>query len=252
MKQLVRRALRRCGYRIVRDPPLERLIPELQPHQRDWLTEASRFSMTGPIRMWALVQALEDTTRRGLRGDFVECGVWRGGNLLLAAQVRAHLGARWKIWGYDTFAGMSAPTEHDHKNRDDRPALETFRQLDRGDHNDWCYASLEEVRANVRRAGGAAQIELIRGKVEDTLTSEANLPEHIAVLRLDTDWYESTKAELEILYPRLVDGGVLIIDDYGEWAGAKRAVDEYFAGQEIWLQYVDPSCRMVVKRSGAR
>ena len=72
-------------------------------------------------------------------------------------------------------------------------------------------------------------------------------PERIALLRLDTDFYESTKAEMEILYPRLSRGGVLIVDDYGEWAGARKAVDEYFAGQPVWLHYVTHTVRLMIK-----
>jgi hypothetical protein len=84
--------------------------------------------------------------------------------------------------------------------------------------------------------------------VEDTLNNEA-LPERISVLRLDTDWYESSLVELQILYPRLSVGGVLIIDDYGKWLGQKRAVDEYFEGRPPYLFPVDKGCRMAIKIS---
>jgi hypothetical protein len=73
------------------------------------------------------------------------------------------------------------------------------------------------------------------------------LPEKISILRLDTDWYESTKIELEILYPLLEPGGVLIVDDYGHFEGAKKAVDEYFCDSKPWMQYVDYSCRLIIK-----
>jgi O-methyltransferase len=66
-------------------------------------------------------------------------------------------------------------------------------------------------------------------------------------LRLDTDFYSSTKIELEILYPRLVKGGVLIIDDYGSWEGSKRAVDEYFKNEKVWLHYIDNDSRLLIK-----
>jgi len=64
--------------------------------------------------------------------------------------------------------------------------------------------------------------------VMKTLKKEENLPEKIALLRLDTDWYESTKLEMNILYPKLIKNGVLLIDDYADWQGCKRAIDEYF------------------------
>jgi hypothetical protein len=74
---------------------------------------------------------------------------------------------------------------------------------------------------------------LIAGKVEETLPEHA--PESIALLRLDTDWYESTRHELEHLFPRVVAGGVLLLDDYGHWKGSRKAVDEYFAAQGITM-----------------
>jgi hypothetical protein len=85
------------------------------------------------------------------------------------------------------------------------------------------------------------------GRVEETLPQAA--PDEIAILRLDTDWYESTRHELEHLYPRLSVGGILIIDDYGHWQGARKAVDEYFAGRSpaVFLNRVDYTCRLVVK-----
>jgi hypothetical protein len=90
-------------------------------------------------------------------------------------------------------------------------------------------------------------IFLIKGNVEQTLLEEKNLPEKISILRLDTDWYASTKIELEMLYKRLVKGGILIIDDCGHWQGARKAVDEYFKNKNIWLHYVDYTCRYIIK-----
>lgn len=91
-------------------------------------------------------------------------------------------------------------------------------------------------------------LEFVIGPVEETLITK--VPERIALLRLDTDWYESTRAELEYLYPRLVVGGVLIVDDYGHWKGARKAVDEYFAalGNDApLLNRLDYTGRMAVR-----
>ena len=88
---------------------------------------------------------------------------------------------------------------------------------------------------------------MVKGKVENTLTKNENLPKKISILRLDTDWYESTKFGLEVLYPKLSNGGILIIDDYGFWRGAQKAVDEYFKDQHVWMHYVDYSCRLIIK-----
>ena len=100
-------------------------------------------------------------------------------------------------------------------------------------------------------AGGDClpRVEFVQGRVENTLPAAA--PPEIALLRLDTDWYESTRHELEHLYPRLVDGGVLIVDDYGYWQGARQAVDEYFGetGEAILLNRIDDTGRIAVKRA---
>ena len=90
-------------------------------------------------------------------------------------------------------------------------------------------------------------IILIQGMVENTLLNKDNIPDQISLLRLDTDFYESTKIELEILFPKLVPGGILILDDYGYWSGARKAIDEYFKNTKYWLHYVDPSCRYLIK-----
>ena len=90
-------------------------------------------------------------------------------------------------------------------------------------------------------------ISFIKGAVENTLKIAPNLPNKIAILRLDTDFYSSTKIELDILYPRLIEGGVLIIDDYGSWKGSKKAVDEFFSNKDIWKHYIDKDCRMIFK-----
>ena len=105
-----------------------------------------------------------------------------------------------------------------------------FNKHQEKNFNSWCYASLDEVKENFKKAGLPIEnINFIKGKVEDTLKVQSNLPEKISVLRLDTDWYDSTAIELEVLYPKLEIGGVLLIDDYGYWDGAREAVDNYFS-----------------------
>jgi hypothetical protein len=161
--------------------------------------------------------------------------------------MREQLGFDRRIWAYDTFAGMTAPTAADFKPGEDLDVEKKFASLNRSDHNEWCLASEEEVLHNFKTRVGAGELRTVKGPVETTLASPDNLPERIAILRLDTDFYESTKAEMEVLYPRLSKGGVLIVDDYGEWAGARRAVDEFFAGQPVWLHYVTHTVRLMIK-----
>ena len=151
------------------------------------------------------------------------------------------------VFLYDTFTGMVKPTDHDVSLKEEK-ASEYFDQCKIGeDRSNWCFASLDDVRNNMALVDYPAErIHYIKGKVEDTLLETR--PEKISLLRLDTDWYESTRFELEHLYPRLVKGGVLIIDDYGHWKGAKKAVDEYFGKQgSVFLNRIDYTGRLLVK-----
>jgi hypothetical protein len=152
---------------------------------------------------------------------------------------------------YDTFEGMPAPGAEDVNLRGE-PASRQFELERRGsDASSWCYAPLEEVTANLATTGyPPGRIAFVKGKVEVTIPARA--PDRIAVLRLDTDWYESTRHELTHLFPRLAMGGVLIIDDYGHWRGSRRATDEYFAEQQISLLLtpVDYTGRVAIKCYG--
>jgi hypothetical protein len=157
------------------------------------------------------------------------------------------------IYLFDTFEGMTAPTEHDVSDRDP-PALETWQEAQGGGERPWSELfdaqrfNEDQVRATVLSTGYPEdRVHFVRGPVEQTLPDHA--PAAIALLRLDTDWYESTKHELDHLYPRLADGGVLIVDDYGHWQGARRAVDEYFAATAapLLLSRIDYTGRIAVK-----
>lgn len=222
-------------------------IPEATEAENAHLNIAARYSLTSRPRLWALLQAMQHVNRSHIEGDIVECGVWKGGNLILCGLVAKELELERKIWGFDTFAGMSMPTDVDVAVRGGRSIFGEWQKRQRVDGvNEWSYASYEDVEKNFRREVGTDNLVLVKGKVEDTLTEQKNLPDRIAVLRLDTDWYESTKIELEVLYPRLQSGGVLIIDDYGHWAGAKKAVDEYFRSS-VWLHRIDYTGRLHIK-----
>lgn len=166
-------------------------------------------------------------------GAIVECGVFKGGCSMIMAEAAYAAGREdIDVWLYDTFAGMSEPTEHDFKGgttaKDARiKALEKYQELKRDDYVDWCLGTLADVRHVIGRSPlPEDKFHLVPGKVEETIPS--TMPEQICLLRLDTDFYESTLHELEHLYPRLSPSGVLIVDDYGAWAGARKAVDEFF------------------------
>jgi hypothetical protein len=211
--------------------------------------------MASRERLYAVFQATQYIVRNAVPGDIVECGVWRGGASMVAALSLLSEGdTTRRVWLYDTFAGMTAPTAKDtHRwaatyRWAGQDARKIWQQSKRGDSNEWCYAALDEVQQNLFATGyPQSQLEFVKGDVAKTLSSGG--PAKIAVLRLDTDWYESTKTALQVLYPRLSENGVLIIDDYGVWAGARQAVDEYFAEQKInmLLQRTDYTGRMGLK-----
>jgi O-methyltransferase len=227
---------------------VEKIIPEISAGEAALMRRYAPYTMTSIERQWALIKAIEYLNANKIAGDFVECGVWRGGNLMIAKDLSRPSAMERKFYLFDTFAGMSAPTAADttHAGED---ADATFRERMREDHVDWVYASLDDVRESFRRERLLDdQVVFVKGKVEDTLADKRNVPEKIALLRLDTDFYESTRAELEILYPRLISGGVLIVDDYGHWRGARKAVDEYFKGAPMLWSRIDYTARMTVKK----
>jgi O-methyltransferase len=181
-------------------------------------------------------------------GAIVECGVWRGGNMMAAALTLQHLGVTRPIYLFDTFEGMTAPEGMDVDYSGVSARVEFDRLRRRPEKTQWCEASLDEVCANMSATGyRSALIHFVKGPVELTLSDAA--PADIALLRLDTDWYASTLHELQCLYPRVSRRGVVVIDDYGHWEGARRAVDEYLVtnGIHCLLHRIDYTAREFVK-----
>jgi len=207
------------------------------------------FTMTSRERMYALYQAVNYAVEAGIPGDMVECGVWKGGSAMVMAMALARRGSLdRKIYLYDTFAGMVKPTEKDRKLGSGASALDGWEGRVKAGYVDWCYASREEVSMNMASTGYPPEnIVFVQGKVEETIP--ASVPAAISVLRLDTDWYESTLHELKWLYPLLSLHGVLVLDDYGHWAGMKEAFDTYYAQNRaaLLLTRVDGSARIGVK-----
>lgn len=206
------------------------------------------FTMTRPERVYSLIEAVKYVVSSGIEGDFVECGVWRGGSVMAMALTLRELGAVRNLHLFDTFAGMPEPTDED-VTLSGEPATPKYERRRLGKNSsDWCRASIEEVRENVMSTGYASEhVHFHKGTVEETLPAAA--PDRISLLRLDTDFYQSTRHELEHLYPRLVKGGVLLLDDYGHWRGARRAVDEYIRENEltVLLNRVDFAARLAIK-----
>jgi O-methyltransferase len=188
--------------------------------------QTKSFTMTSIERMYALYKAVEYISRAEIPGEIVECGVWRGGSMMLAALTLLKLGdVRRRLILFDTFAGHPRPDPV----RDAQANFDEWLRRRRTDESsDWAAVSLDEVRKNLQSTGYPAEkIIFIQGVVEKTIVP--NRPDMIALLRLDTDWYESTAHELKYLYPLLADqGGIILIDDYGSMPGAQQAVEEYF------------------------
>jgi hypothetical protein len=250
VKNLIRAVLHRIGYDIVRYPVLSasdaQLIVDLSAEEQEILAAVSPFTMTSLERRAALINAINYVMDARIPGDIAECGVWRGGSMMIVALVLLARGDTSRsLYLYDTYEGLTAPTDQDRCY--DGTRAETMLQKNTNGTGIWCKATLEDVRHNLLSTGYPEEkLHFIKGKVEDTLP--ATMPQQLALLRLDTDWYESTRHELKHLFPRLDPKGILILDDYGNWQGARKAVDEYFSERQrlVYLHRIDFSGRMLV------
>ena len=206
--------------------------------------------MTSVERLFSLINATRYIVNNSIEGDFVECGVWKGGSAMAMAYTLKSLSDLSRdVHLFDTFSGMSSPNSKDinYSGMDAKSILEKSDIKDQS--SVWCYASLEEVKSNMVQTGyNIDRINFVEGKVEDTIPRFA--PDKIALLRLDTDWYDSTYHELNHLFPRLVKGGVIIIDDYGYWKGCKEATDQYIQENniKIMLNRIDMTGRTAIKQ----
>ena len=276
--------VRRFGYEVIKRPDLERLMatPEAEPaaanptELEDYqLQEAKHhlnvgtkdfdadffplyerctpFTMTSPERLYGLYKATRFVVEAGIPGDIVECGVWKGGSMMMIALTLLSLDVRdRRLVLFDTYEGLPKPDPEKDINIWGGSAHDGWAQHRISDESStWARSPLEEVKANMASTGYSEdQLTYVVGMVEQTIPEQA--PDQIALLRLDTDWYASTKHEMVELYPRLSPGGVLIIDDYGHFAGARQAVDEYLSesGTTLLLNRLDYSGRLAQKPGG--
>ena len=242
LRRRTREWINRRGYEVHR---IGSLVEEpYGPVVAETYTRVAAFTRLPPSAVAAVIEAVEYVVERDIEGDIVECGVWRGGSMMTAALTLQRLGAQRQLHLFDTYEGMTKPGEWDVRSSG-TSELELWERSD-GAVGKETAVSVDEVRAAMASTGyDMSLVTLVKGPVEETLPEAA--PDAIAVLRLDTDYYSSTRHELEHLYPRLTPGGVLIIDDYGTYEGARKAVDEYFAGRRPLLAPTDSSGRMTVK-----
>jgi len=241
-------ALEEKGYGII---PPEQYLSDME---KDFLViwnEVKSYTMTSIERGYSLFKAVEYIVKNRIPGDFVECGVWKGGSCMIVAMTLELFKEKDRmIYLYDTYEGMPKPTKEDVISWNGRSVLEKWEEDRSGEKDNfgtWA-VGLEEVKENIFKTSYPREnFVFIPGDVQKTLGKDT--PENIALLRLDTDWYASTVVELEILYPLVVEKGVLIIDDYGHFDGARKAVDEYFEDRTILLNRIDYTGRIGVKLS---
>jgi hypothetical protein len=239
IKDAIHDFLRSFGLDVVRFPP-----PDFRSDETEIFHAVRPLTMTSPERVYVLIEAVRYITRVAIPGAIVECGVWKGGSM--AAVARALLQMKdvsRDLYLFDTFQGMTEPTTVD-VDYAGKPASKVWAEA----NGVWCDAPLEQVKDVLYATGYPKEkIHFIEGRVEDTIPASA--PESIALLRLDTDWYDSTRHELIHLFPRLIRAGVLIIDDYGHWQGSRKACDEYFEQNRvpILLNRIDVGGRIATK-----
>lgn len=179
-----------------------------------------------------LATLLNELNANEIPGAIVECGVWKGGCSMWMLHCQKASAIKREVFLYDTYDGMTFPSS----DKDAVEAKNIFNRVDQGlykrDYDSWhgekkwAYAPLDLVKANIESVGYDSDlIHYVKGDVLQTLNE--TVPESICVARLDTDWYESTKKELEVLFPKVSKGGYIIVDDYYSWLGSKIATDEF-------------------------
>ena len=248
IKKIIKKIFSYTNYSIVRKNNFsDRLydkIVEINKEDEINVDLAITSALCSKANLWSLIQSIKYIANNKIKGDFVECGVFRGGSLGILSHYAEKYSLDSKIYGFDTFEDGFFNTPLSDKDI-------TIKGLkitpDKKINN--FYPTKEEVRINLKKFFKDIKYspELIKGDVLKTLKDPKNIPDKISILRLDTDLYLTTKIQLETLYPKLVSGGVLHIDDYGLCPGVRSAVDEYFIDQKIWLHRIDLTCRLMIK-----
>ena len=250
--RLFKSLFKKINYNLHKIEPIniEQEFPDSNNFEKELFEIISEYTMTSHERIFALMKSINFVKHNNVDGDFVECGVWRGGNLILFQKFIEKYNLSKKIYAYDTFEGMSEPDKIDEtfKGESSKDLLNKLykKKVDRKKSILIADCSIEQVQENFKKFSNKNNLTCIKGPVEKTLDLKENLPNKISILRLDTDWYSSTKKELEVLFPLLEKNGILIIDDYGFWKGARKAVDEYFENKNVTMFKIDFTGRMII------
>ncbi len=253
MKKIAKKIADNLGYKITKKG--EEMLCDGIPIDiidRKFITlfkECEPYTFTTIEPMYSLYQSVQYVINNNIPGDFVECGVWKGGSAMLIAKILLISGIKnRKIYLYDTFEGMSEPTDKDVDFKGKNANILLKRTDKFVEKSVWCYSSIDEVKNNLYSTNYPKEnLIFVKGKVENTIPQ--TIPNQISLLRLDTDWYESTYHEFVHLFPILSKQGVLIIDDYGHWKGAREATDKYFKENNITilLNRIDYTVRTGIK-----
>lgn len=206
-----------------------------------------RHSMQKPISFKTLEYLIDIINRDQIQGCFVECGVWKGGTSMWMLSCQCKYGQDRKIYLYDTFCGITRPSDIDEQIHSKKSAKDFYNDF----NGKWMVCSLEDVKENMDKVQYKCDnINYVIGDVMKTLQNTDNIPDKIALLRLDTDWHESTKKELEVLFPKVEKNGFIIIDDYYYWSGAKKATDDFFKTRRSEIEFVfqHNSTRLVLRK----
>ena len=205
--------------------PINPMLNSLKCSELNLILEKN-LTMTSARNLLFTASVCDAVIRNNIEGDFVEVGVWRGGHLI-AANVGFGESENRKIIGIDTFSGMTDPDEEEFNLNSGKSATSRTQELKSG--KGWIPAGVEEVRSNCIELGlSADRFELHKVDMSNkSALAEKKLPTSVSVLRVDVDWKNPTANTLDFFYKLVVSGGIVIIDDYGSWSGAKEAVDEF-------------------------
>ena len=236
---------------IVEDIKKPITLDDLTKNEIKRVKKILNLTMVSSSNLTFLLSAINYIKKNKIHGDYAETGVWKGGvSILSYLTFSEKFKMKKNFYLYDTFEGMSNPEKVDEtfKGESSIDLLNKLskKKVDRKKNILIADCSIEDVKKNFKKFSNKNNLICIKGPVEKTLDIKENLPNKISILRLDTDWYSSTKKELEILFPLLEKNGILIIDDYGFWKGARKAVDEYFKNKNVTMFKIDFTGRMII------